>query len=345
MSYAENGVRTDVFRFRRRQALQAAEFKGVDVLTGDGEALERMLSSGRYRNLLVHFLDANMWPYIQPHVDRVNVVVWVHGAEIQPWWRRDFYRAEAERALAKVRSDTRLEFWRGLLDAVPPQLKFVFVSHYFAEEVMEDLERRIPEDRYTIIHNPIDTRLFSYEKKPVEQRRKVLSIRPYTSPKYANDLSERAVQLLSERPWFRELEFRMIGDGPLFEETLRPLFKYPNVHVERRFLTQEEIALLHKDYGIFLTPTRMDSHGVSRDEAMSSGLVPVTNAVAAVPEFVDETCGILAPPEDAQALADGIAELYEKPEKFASMSKAAAERVRKQSASDIVIRKELDLLI
>jgi len=344
MSYAENGVRMDVFRFRRRQALQAAEFKGVDVLSGDGEALERMLSSGRYRNLLVHFLDANMWPYIQPHVDRLNVVVWVHGAEIQPWWRRDFYRAEAERALAKVRSEKRLEFWRRLLAPFPPTLKLVFVSRYLAQTAMEDLGVVLPTDRYAIMHNPIDTKLFSYSEKPVEQRRKILSIRPYASRLYANDLSVEAIRLLATKPWFSELEFRLIGDGPLFEETLRPLSGYSNVHIERRFLTQEEIALLHQGYGIFLTPTRMDSQGVSRDEAMSSGLVPVTNAVAAVPEFVDETCGILAPPEDAQALADGIADLYEKPEKFASMSQAAAERVRKQSASDMVIRQELDLL-
>jgi glycosyltransferase involved in cell wall biosynthesis len=36
-------------------------------------------------------------------------------------------------------------------------------------------------------------------------------------------------------------------------------------------------------------PSRTDTQGVSRDEAMSSGLVPVTNAVAAIPEFVDDT--------------------------------------------------------
>jgi hypothetical protein len=46
---------------------------------------------------------------------------------------------------------------------------------------------------------------------------------------------------------------------------------------------------------------------------MSSGLVPVTNAVAAIPEFVDETCGMLAMEDDSVNLAKGIEQLYMKP--------------------------------
>lgn len=102
-----------------------------------------------------------------------------------------------------------------------------------------------------------------------------------------------------------------------------------------------EIAVLHKDYGIFLCSSRWDSHGVFRDEAMASGLVPVTNAVSAIPEFVDDSCGILAPVEDAEAMARGVARLYEQPLTFSAMSQAAAKRVRKQRDAQKVIRAEL----
>ena len=74
---------------------------------------------------------------------------------------------------------------------------------------------------------------------------------------------------------------------------------------------------------------------------MSSGLVPVTNGVTAIPEFVDDTCGILAPAEDAEAMARGISQLYEQPLKFAAMSEAAARRVREQRGADGVIEAEL----
>jgi len=227
---------------------------------------------------------------------------------------------------------------------MPANLQLVFVSRYFAEEVMEDLGFRIPEQHYTIIHNPIDTDVFSYQRKPAEQRKKVLSIRPYASAKYANDLSVKAIQLLADKPWFKDMEFRMIGDGPLFDTILDPLRQYDNVFIERRFLKQAEIAALHKDYGIFLSPTRMDAQGVSRDEAMASGLVPVTNGVTAIPEFVDAQCGILAPGEDASAMADGIAALYDNADLFASMSEQAALRVARQSAKTTIVDAEIEVM-
>ena len=110
------------------------------------------------------------------------------------------------------------------------------------------------------------------------------------------------------------------------------------------FLSNEEYEKIFDEFGVFLTPTRWDSHGVSRDEAMSSGLVPVTNSVSAIPEFVDDSCAILGPEEDYMLLAKGIIRLVEDRELFTRMSRNAAERVRLQSSSDIIIEKEINLL-
>lgn len=344
-AYAERGVKVDVFRLRSQEPISYHEFHNVDVITGSAEALHTLLSNGRYRSVLVHFLDEAMWSVLQHHIEHTTVVVWVHGAEIQPWHRREYnFTSEAEREAAKVQSEVRMAFWRGLLAKVPSNLKLVFVSRYFAEEVMEDLGFRLPEEAYTIIHNPIDTDLFSYQPKSVESRKKVLSIRPYASRKYANDLSVAAILELSKQPIFKEMEFRMIGDGKLFEETLAPLRGFENIKIERRFLTHPEVAQLHKEYGVFLTPTRMDAQGVSRDEAMASGLVPITNAVAAIPEFVDDQCGVLAPSEDHLYMAAALGRIVSDAGLFKAMSKAAADRVRQQSAMDSVINAELGLL-
>src|SRR5690606_37063715 len=150
-------------------------------------------------------------------------------------------------------------------------LQLVFVSNYFAEEVMEDLGFRLPEGQYHIIHNPINTDLFKYQEKDPELRKKILSIRPYASRVYANDLTVKCILELSKEPFFDELEFRIIGDGKLFDETVEPIRKFDNVIIEKKFLSQQEIAELHKQYGVFLCPSRMDTQGVSRDEAMGSG--------------------------------------------------------------------------
>jgi glycosyltransferase involved in cell wall biosynthesis len=88
----------------------------------------------------------------------------------------------------------------------------------------------------------------------------------------------------------------------------------------------------------------MDAQGVSRDEAMASGLVPVTSGVTAVPEFVDQECGFLVPLDDAVGLAAAIETLYHDPARFERMSAAAAARVRKQSGPDLTAGRELELL-
>ncbi|MEE1904417.1 glycosyltransferase [Pseudomonas inefficax] len=345
MAYQEQNLNVDIFRLRKNEAVSYHEFQNVDVVTGCQTTLAKMLESGQYKSVLVHFLDPDMWEVLKRFTHLVKVVVWVHGAEVQPWWRREYnYSDEHQLALAKVESEKRMEFWRETLSNIPANLKLVFVSRYFAEEVMEDVGFRIPEDRYEIIHNPIDTEIFSYQAKPEAQRMKLLSIRPYASAKYANDLSVKAIELLAEKPYFKDLEFRMIGDGVLFEDTLAPLRKFSNVTIERGFLKHQEIAALHKQYGLFLCPTRMDAQGVSRDEAMASGLVPVTNAVTAIPEFVDDECGILAPGDDAQAMADGIARVIESPAVFRKISAAARVRVEKQTAKHSIITREIQLI-
>ncbi|MBF0527839.1 MAG: methyltransferase domain-containing protein [Deltaproteobacteria bacterium] len=345
VNYRQRGVMVDLFRLHPAESMSYSEFQNVDCIAGSQEALQRLLSTGQYQCMLVHFLDEAMWEVLKHYIERVKIIVWVHGAEIQPYHRRDFnYKTEQEHTAAKAMSAKRMAFWRGLLQPMPANLKLVFVSRYFAEEVMEDLGFRIPDAHYTVIHNPIDTELFCYKPKPPEQRKKILSIRPYASAKYANDLSVKAILALSAKPWFEDLEFRMIGDGPLFDETLAPLRGFNNIIIEQRFLTQAEIARIHQSYGVFLCPTRMDAQGVSRDEAMASGLVPVTNKVAAIPEFVDETCGILASAEDSSRIADGIERLYNEPETFISMSEHAERRVRRQSCYKMIITDELELL-
>ena len=77
---------------------------------------------------------------------------------------------------------------------------------------------------------------------------------------------------------------------------------------------------------------------------MASGLVPVTNGVPAVEEFVDQGCGVLAPVDDADGLAKGILEMVDDPDLFLRRSAAAADRIRRQSGTDLIIPQELALL-
>lgn len=344
-AYREYGVSVDIFRLRKDQPINWHEFQDIDVTTGSQQALRRMLASGRYRHILVHFLDPDMWDVLKDFIDIIRMTVWVHGADIQPWYRRKFNIETPEQEKAAVdASEKRMAFWRALLNPMPDNLQMVFVSNYFAEEVMEDLGFRLPGERYHIIHNPVDTDLFSYVEKDPEQRKKILSIRPYSSKVYANDLTVKCIEELAREPFFEELAFHLIGNGALFDEVVEPLKKYANVKLEKRFLSQYEIAALHKDYGVFLCPSRYDTQGVSRDEGRASGLVAIVSNVAAIPEFVDLDSGVLVEDGDYAGLARAVSGLYKDEELFMRLSENSVERVRKQVGKKHIVCEELALI-
>ncbi|EHY1326778.1 FkbM family methyltransferase [Campylobacter lari] len=347
-AYKEKGVLVDVFRLSNTQRYECREFEDIDVMTASNDVLEETLVSGQYDHVLVHFLDKNMWNVLEKFVDKIKITVWIHGAEIQIWQRREFEferYSEIEIQRQKKLSDQRVKFWTKIFNANYKNMHFIFVSEYFKNESLSDLRVALKSSQYTIIHNPIDTSMFNYLPKSPNDRKKILSIRPFTSRKYANDLSIEAILELSKREFFKDLEFFIAGDGVLFDELINKLNSFKNIIIHRGFLTQKEISNLHKQYGIFLNPTRMDAQGVSRDEAMSSGLVPITNNIAAIPEFVDSECGILVEPENAKALADAIEFLYKNPDEFMKLSANAAKRVRQQCDKDMIVSKELDIIL
>lgn len=344
--YKEAGKDFSVMTMRKNLKDSYRELEGIDVIEGGQERLNALLSDGCIRTVCVHFLDADMWEILRKHLSHLRLLIWQHGSEVQPWWRRDYlYSNDADLENAKKLSDSRQTLWREVFNAsIEYDIRFVYVSEYFRDEVFSDYGISLPEEKSVIIHNCIDTNLFSYIPKDEEQRKRILSVRSYANKNYANELSVKCIELLSEKPFFDELSFRIIGDGVLFENITAPLKKFSNVILEKRFLNHEEISALHKEYGIFLTPTRIATQGVSRDEAMSSGLVPVTNAVTAIPEFTDDSCAILAPAEDAESIAEDITRLYENPELFESMSAEAAKRVRELSSKAQTIDKEISII-
>ncbi|MCJ8029550.1 glycosyltransferase [Shinella yambaruensis] len=346
-AYRQNGVGVDVFRLNPGIEKSYDEFENIDVASGDEALLDATLATGRYRHVLVHLLDHGMWRVLAKYLDRVKVTIWIHGAEIQAWQRRAFefpHMNPKDIEQQKRRAASYLALWREAFQTESANLHFVFVSETLRREATDDVGIAPPPERTSIIHNYIDGDIFRYDPKDSEHRKKIVSIRSYSSLKYANDLTTQTILELSKRPFFKELTFHLAGDGALFKETNAPLRMFDNVILHQGFLNHTEIAALQKSNGVFLNPTRWDSQGVSRDEAMASGLVPVTSAVAAVPEFVDESCGLLAPAEDHLGLAAAIEKLYYSPDLFARLSRGAAERVRNQSGFEQTIAREIALI-
>jgi glycosyltransferase involved in cell wall biosynthesis len=344
LAYANHGHEVAVFRPADQPALSEHRIDGVTCRSGSPEALAAFAADWRPDVVAAHGFSETQWPALAPLAERTPIRAWLHGSEIPEFARRkaEWDLAGEERAAALEVIERRRRFWREFLVAPPARFGLVFVSHAAVDLFRHDLPDA--PGAPTVIPNPIDTALFRYGPKPAAQRFHVLMLRPFDSRGYGNDLAVSAILHLSEWAGFDRLRFTILGDGPLMDRTLAPLRHLRNVAVERGFVTQARIAELHREHGIFLVPTRIDTQGVSRDEAMSSGLVPVTNAIPAVREFVDRECGELAPPEDAGALASGIRRMAEEAALFEARSAAAAAHVRRRSAAATVAPRELALL-
>jgi glycosyltransferase involved in cell wall biosynthesis len=344
LAYEAAGHDVAVFRPQPGEP-ESHGFEGVTCRSGDAAAFRTFVRDWSPHVIAAHGFSETMWSYLQG-ADGVPVRAWLHGSEIPAFFRARATQIpdSARRAQALDEVEARAAFWKSLLKDLPRWLKFVFVSRGAVDLARVDCGDLIRDADYHVIPNPIDTRLFAYSPKAPEQRFSILSIRPYDCRTRANDLAAEAALQLSERSGFDGLRFTFIGDGPLLDETLAPIAHLSNVTIRRGFLTQAEIAGEHARHGIFLVPTRLDTQGVSRDEAMSSGLVPVTNAIPVVEEFVDTRCAALAEPDCAPALAGEIARMIDDPALFLSKSAAAAERVRRDRGHAAIIPAEVALL-
>lgn len=352
LAYMREGVRVSVF-YVHPPVKTAYEywFEGVHVTVGNEAAYREHLGLNRFDSVLIHFVSPAMWqPLLEPRWWDVPVVVWVHGFESEAWFRRWFTFLGGSRATTRALEQNvahhqpQLALLRRIFEGERPNVTVVNISHWFLENVVVPDVGAAP-TRGVVIPNYVDGDLFTASPPQADFRKKILSIRPFASTKYANDLTVEAILELSRRPYFGELSFTIVGEGALFDEVTAPLKQFPNVDLVNRFLTQEEVARAHKQHGVFLCPTRFDSQGVSMCEAMASGLVPVSTDVAAIPEFVhDGHTGLLSPGEDPLGLAESIERLFFNPELFERLSANAARGIRSQCGFDATIGKELEVI-
>lgn len=326
-------------------SLQKYEYEGVEVNKGNYEVLKEFLLKYKFRKILIHFGYKKMVKTIIENAKNTPLLMWVHGVEALGWYRRlfAFEIKRPHRFIGYILLNTRqLLFMHNLIKNKSVDITFIFVSEWMKKILEKDSLSKNKIKKYMIIPNVIDSNIFKYQKKSKEDRLKVLSIRPYMSKKYANDLSVKAVLELSSKSFFKDLTFTFYGDGRMFDDTLKPLKKFNNVKIFKKFLKQDEIIKVHKENGIMLIPTRQDAQGVSMCEAMSSGLVPVTSMNTAIPEYVSNNEGFLT--NNYKELAQAIEKLYYDPKLFEKLSKNASKKIKLKCDTDNVIKKEIELI-
>lgn len=341
--YISLGHDVRVLQFFKKTAHYVHE--GVDVFPAETYVdLNQHTHDFNADAVLIHFYHRDLWSYVQSL--KVPCIIWVHGYEALGWYRRLFnYSLSDVRHVRWIIGENLAQQW-GLRRLVnysnrSNRLHFVFPSNWLKKVVSADL--CVHFHRTSIIPNCVDPVRFGFQKKKPADVKNLLSIRPYSSRKYANDITAQFIEKLSQKKYFKELKFSLYGDGPDLEKITAPLKKYENVSVHSHFVNQEDIPAIYESYGVLMSPTRQDAQGVSMCEAMSSGLVPLTTNNTAIPEFVEHArTGMLS--KTVAEMVDQYDFLYHHPERFMQMSESASQFIAATCSPEILIRRELALI-
>ncbi len=108
-----------------------------------------------------------------------------------------------------------------------------------------------------------------------------------------------------------ELQVRIVGDGPEASR-LRTVAKELRLETVVTWFgnaTPEELAREYNRADVFCLPSVQEGFGIVFLEAMAAGKPIVATRAAAVPEVVEH--GLLVEPENAEALAQALAKLYD----------------------------------
>ena len=350
-AYQQKGLDVDIVVITTK-VLKDKYYDGVHIKYMDEYQIASFLKANDYSTVLFHFINKKMFYGIDQldAEERPNIAVWLHGFEAEAWHRRYYNFLENINQLdnALERKDTvfetQKEFLQDIMTRNDLNIKFIYVSQRFKELYVDPYVGVVP-DNYHIIHNIIDDELFQYHKKSADDRLKICSIRPFTAKNYANDITVEVIKQLSRKKYFHKLEFNIYGDGKLFNVLTNPLKQFENVTLHKGFVKQNDIPLIHKNHGIYLGPSRHDSQGVSLGEAMSSGLVPVTNAIGGIPEFIThKETGMLAARDNVTEMVEHVEYLYKHARKFKKISEQASKSIKQQAGLETVISKEIEVI-
>ena len=192
----------------------------------------------------------------------------------------------------------------------------------------------VPAEHSQVIHNGIDHTTLG-RQKPIVLRAAlniprgdfVIATTGSLIHRKGIDLIIKALGKVRDRGLTAQLV--IIGEGPerqALEKLSDALALRPYVH----FLgEQDEVGgLLRSGIDLFISAARQEAFGLVLAEASLTGLPLIATDVGGIPEvLLHGQTGLLVPPEDIQALATSIAQLYADPELRMTLGKAGRHHV------------------
>lgn len=323
------------------------KFEGKEICRTGYNQIRLLLLKKHYDKILIHFPVPTYYRILDAvDIRNTQVILYSHGVDTlyhdydkigAPYFTNDYKIPDYYQATFRDRDEGIIRYNNR------KNFKFVFVTDWnrkYSEELLN-----IKYNNYDIVPCFVNDKLFSYEKKDPELRKKVFVIRPQNNLKsYSIDINVRVILELSHRECFKDMEFSIYGDGTLHDVLLEPLRKFENVHIYKKFLTHEEIAKMHKEHGIGLFASRFDNQAVSSCEAAMSGNVVITSKGIGAVEFVNPNCNTYCETENYKEYADLIEKLYYDPKLFSKISEEMHNYAMKTCSYNYSLKKDIELI-
>jgi len=122
--------------------------------------------------------------------------------------------------------------------------------------------------------------------------------------------------------------------GPLFEDLPVSLFEGLSNLTYCGTLNPDEVITTMQRYDAFVMPTLADSEGYPGVvlEAYQAGLPVIASRIGAIPEILDESCGLLVEPGNVDDLRKAILDMYQNDDSFHQLREGV---MKKSSEFDV----------
>ncbi len=293
------------------------DLDGVEIASLSIEDMAMAMNSG-HRQVQFHLMDRSMLRAYEMVDGKIPVEIWIYGPEVElALLGRESGAGKQQRM--STEKQLRADEWISLLKF--PGTRYVFTSAFLAKE-MERLAGMPMTGRSTITPVVVDP---AFEKAAPKRRSGILIAKPHWGAELDLDAAKDILEEMSEDPRFKDLPVTIYGDWSKSITQSKDRRGFENIKFVRELRSPRERAELFASHLLLLMPQKHDYNFAMPLEAMGVGTVPVMNRVGAVPEFLDESCGLTLIGE-AKLDACFIWALLDDRNRIERLSKGAAEK-------------------
>ncbi len=215
----------------------------------------------------------------------------------------------------------------------------ITVSECARADIGQDF--RIPADRFTVIPNGINTELF-YPLSGVKREtdRVIVTNSADTPLKGLYHLLRAVAKIASQR----SIHLTVIGT-PKKKGGVERLVKKLGIGNLITFtgrISHENFVREYARATVAVVPSVYEGFGLPAGEAMACGIPVISTSGGALPEVVGDA-GLIVPPENPEALAAAIMQIFDNPELARSLGQKGYDRVRQQFTWDAAARRTVTI--